>query len=104
MILGSYFYKHKTHETKRQFYECGFKSLGDVNCQINLNFLMLCIFLILYDIEFTILFPFLFNINFVSFFNFLIVILFIILIIISLIFYQQLLTTTPPDTFCFVIS
>jgi len=26
------------------------------------------------------------------------------LIIISLIFYQQLLTTTPPDTFCFVIS
>ena len=47
---------------KKQFYECGFKSISDINIQINLNFVMLCIFLILYDIEFTFLFPILFKV------------------------------------------
>ena len=45
-----YFYKKKIHKTKKQFYECGFKSISEINIQINLNFALLCIFLILYDI------------------------------------------------------
>lgn len=62
LLLSSYFYKVKNQKSKRHFCECGFKSLSDVNIQININFVMLCIFLILYDIEFTLLFPILFNI------------------------------------------
>jgi NADH:ubiquinone oxidoreductase subunit 3 (subunit A) len=86
MVLGSYFYKQKTHESKRQFYECGFKSLGDINFQINLNFLMLCVFLVLYDIEFTLIYPFLFNIDASNIFNVLVLFIFMLLIIVSLIY------------------
>ena len=53
LLLSSYFYKIKNQTSKRHFCECGFKSLSDINIQINVNFVMLCIFLILYDIEFT---------------------------------------------------
>ena len=60
--LTEYFFKKKQHLSKRQFYECGFRTLSELNIQINVNFSLLCIFLILYDIEFTFLFPFLFNI------------------------------------------
>ena len=80
--LTEYFFKKKQHLTKRQFYECGFRTLSELNIQINVNFSLLCIFLILYDIEFTFLFPFLFNIlniglvEFFIFFSFLILIFF----------------------------
>lgn len=57
----------KNHIAKRQFYECGFKSLSELNVQINLNFTMLCVFLVLYDIEFTLLFPALFNFSGMTF-------------------------------------
>ena len=62
LYICSFFYKIKNQNSKRHFCECGFKSLSDINIQINLNFALLCIFLILYDIEFTLLFPILFNI------------------------------------------
>ena len=69
---GEYFYKVKNHAAKKQFYECGFKTVSDLNIQINVNFAMLCIFLILYDVEFIFLFPFLFNISVVGFFQILV--------------------------------
>ena len=83
-VIAGYFYKKKNHYMKKQFYECGFKSISDINIQINLNFVMLCIFLILYDIEFTFLFPILFNFLNISLYHFIIYILFIISIIGSL--------------------
>ena len=58
---AEYFFTKKSHLSKKQFYECGFRTLSDLNIQINLNFSMLCVFLILYDIEFTLLYPILFN-------------------------------------------
>lgn len=61
LLLSSHMYKIKNQKSKRHFCECGFKSLSDVNIQINVNFIMLCVFLILYDVEFTLLFPVLFN-------------------------------------------
>lgn len=83
-IIGSYFYKKKNHYMKKQFYECGFKSISDINLQINLNFVMLCVFLILYDIEFVFLFPILFNFSNILLFQLYIYIIFIYLILISL--------------------
>jgi NADH:ubiquinone oxidoreductase subunit 3 (subunit A) len=91
-ILGSYFYKKKNHKNKRNFYECGFKSISDINIQININFIMVCIFLIIYDIEFTFLFPALFNFINLNFFQFFFFIIFIILIIMSL--YYDILTNS----------
>lgn len=86
---GEYFYKVKNQSAKKQFYECGFKTISDLNIQININFAMLCIFLILYDVEFIFLFPFLFNVGVVGVFQVLIFFFFIILILMSLFYDWQ---------------
>lgn len=88
--VGEFFYKKKNHATKRNFYECGFKSTSDVNIQINFNFSMICVFLILYDIEFTLLIPVFFNLYYIFIFQFILIIIFIILIIISLVYDWQM--------------
>lgn len=87
---GEYFYKRKNHASKKNFYECGFKSTTDINIQINLNFSILCVFLILYDIEFTFLLPILINFTFVSFFQYILLNIFILIIIISLVYDWQM--------------
>lgn len=87
---GEYFYKKKNHATKKNFYECGFKSTGDINVQINLNFSILCVFLILYDIEFTFLMPIFFNFLYVQLFEYIILNLFIIIILVSLVYDWQM--------------
>jgi len=88
--IGEFFFTKKNHSTKKNFYECGFKSVSDINIQINFNFSMICVFLILYDIEFTLLIPVFFNLFYISYFNFLLILLFISLIILSLIYDWQL--------------
>lgn len=89
LLLSSYFYKIKNQPNKRHFCECGFKSLSDINIQININFVMLCIFLILYDIEFTLLFPILFNIWNINIVQYIYFIIFILLIVASLFYDWQ---------------
>ena len=85
LVWGAeYFFTKKSHLTKNQFYECGFKAISELNIQINLNFSMMCIFLILYDIEFTLLFPILFNFWNIYILEFTFLILFILLIVYSL--------------------
>jgi len=79
-ILGGFFYKKKDHTSKKQFYECGFKSLTDSTINININFTLVCIFLVLYDVEFTLLFPILFNLSLISFYQIIIFYIFISLI------------------------
>lgn len=86
---AEYFYTNKQQLTKRQFYECGFKSISELNIQVNFNFFMLAVFLILYDVEFTLLFPVLFNFSFISLLEFIFFIIFISLIIVSL-FYDYI--------------
>lgn len=88
--IGEYFFKKKNHKNKKKFYECGFKSISDINIQINFNFSLICVFLILYDIEFTLLIPILFNLYYISIFQYFILIIFIILIILSLIYDWQM--------------
>ena len=83
---AEYFFKKKNHVAKKQFYECGFKAISELNIQVNINFSLVCVFLILYDIEFTFLFPILFNFFSISFCDFLLVLFFILLIIVSLIY------------------
>lgn len=86
---AEYFYTNKPQLTKKQFYECGFKSMSELNIQINFNFFMLAVFLILYDVEFTLLFPILFNYSIFTALEFFLVLFFILLIVVSL-FYDWL--------------
>lgn len=86
---AEYFFTNKQQLTKKQFYECGFKGISELNIQINLNFFMLAVFLILYDIEFTLLFPILFNFSVYSVVEFVFMFVFIFFIILSL-FYDWL--------------
>lgn len=88
--VGEFFFTKKNHATKKNFYECGFKSTSDLNIQINFNFSMICVFLILYDIEFTLLIPVFFNLFYINFFEFILIITFITLIILSLIYDWQM--------------
>lgn len=81
---SEYFFSKKTNLTKKQFYECGFRTLSELNIQINLNFSMLCVFLILYDIEFVFLFPILFNFYNIYLVEIIILFIFIYLIVLSL--------------------
>jgi len=86
---GEYFYKVKNHSSKKQFYECGFKTISDLNLQINLNFAIVCVFLVLYDVEFIFLIPIFFNLGILSFFQFFILMSFFTLIILSLVYDWQ---------------
>ena len=86
LLASSYFYKIKNQPSKRHFCECGFRSLSDINIQININFTMLCIFLILYDIEFTLLFPALFNVSNIGLMQYTYFVTFITLIVASLLY------------------
>lgn len=80
------FSNKKLHRTKNQFYECGFKSISDLNLQVNISFSMICVFLILYDVEFTFLFPILVNYHLVDSTSLLIFIFFIFFIILALLY------------------
>lgn len=85
-----YFYKKRTHLSKKQIYECGFKTFDSLNIQINLNFILLCIFLVLYDIEFVFLIPVIFNIQSMYVLSYIILLLFVFLILLSLVYDWQM--------------
>ena len=88
-IAGEYFYKKKEHTSKKQFYECGFRSLSGNHIGININFTLLAVFLILYDVEFTLLYPALFNFWCITFAQYCYFIFFIFFILISLFYDLQ---------------
>ena len=83
------FNKKKNHFFKKKYYEGGFSSLSDINISVNINFLLIGVFLILYDIEFTFLFPFIVNIGIVNIYSFIVFTTFYLLIIISLLYDWQ---------------
>ena len=55
-------YTNKYSFYKYNFYECGFKNLKKKNIKYDVNFLLLLLFLLVYDGEFLILIPFAFNV------------------------------------------
>jgi len=84
--ISEYFYSLKLQTAKKQFYECGFRILSELNIQYNLNFSMLCAFLVLYDVEFILLYPLLFNYTQLTFLQWFIVYWFIGLVAGALIY------------------
>ena len=68
--------------TRRDFYECGFKPQTQKPIKISIQFLIICIFFLLYDIELVFLFPFVSGITFFGLYdNFLLIFFFFIMYI-----------------------
>lgn len=85
-FLFKYYYSNKNYNYKLNFYECGFKSLNNIKIQYNLNFILIILFLLIYDGEFLILVPICLNISIINFFSIFLLIFFLLLLIFTLIF------------------
>lgn len=85
-FILKYFYSNKNTNYKLNFYECGFKSLTNIKVQYNINFILIILFLIIYDGEFLVLLPFSLNLNIINITSLLVLLIFLFLLIITLIY------------------
>lgn len=83
-FASKYYYSNKYYNTKLNFYECGFKSLTQFQVNYSINFLLLVLFLLLYDGEFLIIIPFSLNILISQTASFCIVLYFLIWLYLTL--------------------
>ena len=72
--------------SRRDFYECGFKPVTQKVVRLPIQFLLICVFFLLYDIELIFLFPFVSGITFLGFYDSMIILLFFVVLFFSLIF------------------
>lgn len=72
--------------SRRDFYECGFKPVTQKTIRLPIQFLLICVFFLLYDIELIFLFPFVSGITFLGFYDTLLIFLFFTMLFLSLIF------------------
>lgn len=70
---------------RRDYYECGFRPQTQKPIQVPIQFLLICIFFLLYDIELIFTFPYVSGITYGGFFDYALIILFLYLFVISLI-------------------
>ncbi len=85
-FLFKYYYSNKNFNYKLSFYECGFKSLNNIKIQYNINFILIILFLLIYDGEFLILIPLALNVSSLNFVSLFLLFLFMILLIITLLY------------------
>jgi NADH:ubiquinone oxidoreductase subunit 3 (subunit A) len=72
--------------SRRDFYECGFRPVTQKTIRLPIQFLLICIFFLLYDIELIFLFPFVSGITFLGLYDTLVIFLFFLVLFISLVF------------------
>lgn len=70
--------------TRRDFYECGFKPQTQRPVKISIQFLLICVFFLLYDIELVFLFMYVSGYTFTGLYDTLLVILFFMVFLSSL--------------------
>ncbi len=85
-FILKYYYSNKNFENKLNFYECGFKSLTNIKIQYNINFILIILFLIIYDGEFLFLIPFSLNISIINFTSLFLIFFFIYMLIITILY------------------
>lgn len=61
---------------RRDFYECGFRPLTQKTIRVPIQFMLICIFFLLYDIELVFLFPYVSAITFIGVYDLLLIIFF----------------------------
>jgi NADH:ubiquinone oxidoreductase subunit 3 (subunit A) len=71
--------------SRRDFYECGFRPVTQKTIRLPIQFLLICVFFLLYDIELIFLFPYISGIDFTGLYDFMIISLFFSLLFVSLI-------------------
>ena len=72
--------------SRRDFYECGFRPLTQKTIRLPIQFLLICIFFLLYDIELVFLFPYVSGLTFVGLFDLMLVGFFFFIFFCSLLF------------------
>lgn len=70
---------------RRDFYECGFRPQTQKPIRVPIQFLLICVFFLLYDIELIFLFPYVSGIVFSGLYDFILLILFFLVFLLSLI-------------------
>ena len=70
--------------SRRDFYECGFKPQVQRPRKVSIQFLLICVFFLLYDIEFVFLFPFVSGFTFTGLYDLFLLILFFLVLLTSL--------------------
>ena len=70
---------------RRDFYECGFRPTTQKPIRVPIQFLLICIFFLLYDIELVFLFPLVSALTFLGLLDFALVSFFFLMLLISLI-------------------
>ena len=70
--------------TRRDFYECGFKPQSQRVIKVSIQFLLICVFFLLYDIELVFLFPFVSGYTATGAYDFLLIIFFFFILFKSL--------------------
>lgn len=71
---------------RRDFYECGFRPTTQRPVRVPIQFLLICIFFLLYDIELVFLFPLVSASTFLGFYDLALLIFFFTILLMSLIF------------------
>jgi len=72
--------------SRRDFYECGFRPVTQKPVRLPIQFLLICVFFLLYDIELIFLFPFVSAITFIGVYDSLLILFFFSMLFISLVF------------------
>lgn len=67
-------------------YECGFEPFGDAKLPFNIQFFIVGILFMLFDLELAYLFPWVLNLGNLNFFGFFILVFFLLLLLIGLIY------------------
>lgn len=83
-FVFKYYYSNKNYNYKLNFYECGFKSLTNLKVQYSINFILIILFLLIYDGEFLILVPVALNVSILNYVSLFILLLFIILLLFTI--------------------
>ena len=70
---------------RRDFYECGFRPRAQRPIRVPMQFLLICIFFLLYDIELVFLFPLVSSATFIGLYDVALVTFFFVVLLVSLI-------------------
>jgi len=70
--------------SRRDFYECGFKPQTQRPIKVSLQFLLICVFFLLYDMELVFLFPFVSGTTFTGLYDLILIIMFFLIFFASL--------------------
>lgn len=73
-----------TKNSRKDFYECGFRPQTQRIIKVSIQFLLICIFFLLYDIELVFLFPLVSGFTFTGFYDLSLLILFFLVLFKSL--------------------